>query len=118
MIQFKDFIPFRLELLGNVGRAHSGVEDVYESMAAVSDRMNEFCTDDNITVINVETLIIQNVRGVDRPVLTEGRFQTATTGMYPGHNYSSHHFQVIRVWYSVTAPAAGLPSYSNIIPEN
>jgi hypothetical protein len=79
MISFIDFVPMLKE-------SHSMTKDSYESMRNLTLRMDNFCVENNMTIINVETIIYSH-----SSMVVKSRFREEDAGRY--------QIQIFRVWY-------------------
>jgi hypothetical protein len=88
-IGYKDFLPAVLKS-GFFSTEH-------EVLPAAVVRANEWIATSGVTVINVETVVLPNVREVD---------DASRVGLRTSGEMSSHWFQVVRVWYEMETPPA------------
>jgi hypothetical protein len=81
-IAYKDFFP-RLVTAGFFA-------DEYESLPGVVERANQWLSDSDLVVLNIETVVLPNI----------GRVTDASqTGIRTSGEMSSFWYQVVRVWY-------------------
>jgi|SRR5690606_28833196 hypothetical protein len=84
MIMFQDFIPQRQ------GKRMLGMLSDYENLHELVSRVNRWIEQNNIDVINVETVLLSHL-----PKDTEG---SSNTQMASQVNVTSA-YQIVRVWY-------------------
>lgn len=82
-ITYKDFFP-RLITPGFF-------VDEYEPLPSTVDRANQWLSEANVEVLNIETVVLPNI---DRAA------DANQTGIRTSGEMSSFWYQVVRVWYS------------------
>jgi hypothetical protein len=85
-LQYKDFSPSAVE--------HKVFSTEYESFSEVVALANEWIRDSGVTVLNVETVVLQNLQEV------KDTSQVINTRRQMGH----YLFQVLRIWYNCDKP--------------
>lgn len=86
-IGYKDFFPVMLK---------SGFfSNEYESLAATVTRANEWIQSSAVRVLNVETVVLPNVKNEEK---------ASEAGLRTSGEMSSFWFQVVRVWYQTDEP--------------
>lgn len=88
-ISYRDFFP------QTVTKSFFG--DKHESLSATVVRANDWIASDNIKVLNVETVVLPNVRN---------EAAASEVGVRTSGEMSSWWYQVVRVWYEVPDPPA------------
>lgn len=87
-IGYKDFLPAVLK---------SGLFSTeHETLPLAVARANEWIRESGVTVINVETVVLPNVREVE---------DASQVGIRTSGELSSYWFQIVRVWYDDDAQA-------------
>jgi hypothetical protein len=81
-IAYKDFLPAVLKS-GFFSTEH-------ETLPAAIARANDWIRQSGVRVINVETVVLPNVRAVE---------DASQVGIRTSGELSSYWFQVVRVWY-------------------
>jgi hypothetical protein len=82
LIGYKDFFPVLLK---------SGFfSNEHETIAATVSRANEWIAQANVRVINVETVVLPNVKNAE---------ETSKVGIRTSGEMSSYWYQVVRVWF-------------------
>ena len=85
-IQYKDFLPSAVE--------HKVLSTQYETFSEAVARANEWIRDSGVTVLNVETVVLQNLQEV------KDTSQVINTRRQMGH----YLFQVLRIWHNCDKP--------------
>lgn len=80
-ISHKDFFPTAIK------KSFLSVE--YETLDAVLDRVNSWISASQIKVLNVETVLLPNVK----------EEETAKTEIRTSGEMSSYWYQIVRIWY-------------------
>ena len=88
-LSYKDFFPAVLES-GFFSTKH-------EALAATVVRASDWVSEAGVQVINVETVVLPNIKNVD----DASQVETYTSG-----EMSSHWYQFVRVWYESPNPPA------------
>lgn len=91
MIGFKDFLPKK-------GAKFWTLSQQWESVSDAVDRANEWIQQENVDVINVETVLLPDLRGKSesssaRAVASQSSFSIGPFGS------ATKWRQVVRVWY-------------------
>ena len=79
MICFKDFFPQAIERKGFFS------EDKYEKFSSLLDQLNQWLAQNNVEIINIETVVLRDIDDEKTRFLAEEPF----------------FYQFIRVWYEV-----------------
>ncbi len=83
-VQYKDFFPTVLK---------SGFFSTeYEGLPATVLRANQWLAESNARVLNVETVVLPNIKTAE---------DASQTGIRTSGEISSHWYQVVRVWYEL-----------------
>ena len=82
-LAYKDFAPAVLD--------RSFLSTDYEPLSSIVDRANQWISEQNVKVMNVETVVLPNLDGQD----------SGSNGIRSSGEMSSFWFQVVRVWYSI-----------------
>ena len=89
MLSFRDFIPADVTKIIAISRK-------YETLADVVDRVNTWVTQENIDVINIETVILPPIgkTGASDAAYTDN--MQVDIGMF---SFGGQRQQIARVWY-------------------
>lgn len=93
VLAYKDFLPAVLKT-GFFSNEH-------ESVSAAVVRANEWIAKSGVEVINVETVVLPNVKQVE---------DASQVGIRTSGEMSSFWYQVVRVWYTTETPPSGVNS--------
>jgi len=85
--KYKDFFP---EVLSS-----GFFSTEHESLTATVARANQWVTACKVRVINLETVVLPNIRSVE---------DAGEVGIRTSGEVSSHWYQVVRVWYDMEPP--------------
>jgi hypothetical protein len=86
-IAYKDFFPAVLKS-GFFSTEH-------EALPATVARANDWIAESGVGLINVETVILPNVKGVE---------DASQVGIRTSGEVGSYWYQIVRVWYEVENP--------------
>lgn len=88
-LAYRDFLPEVLK---------SGFfSTLYESLPAAVERANRWIAESGVHVVNVETVVLPNVKDVE---------DTSDAGIRTSGEMSSYWYQVVRIWYETETPSA------------
>lgn len=83
-IGYQDFMP---------GVLRSGLfSDTHETLASAVARANEWIRQSDFRLINVETVVLPNVREVE---------EASQVGLHTSGEMGTYWFQIVRVWYEI-----------------
>lgn len=89
MIAFKDFVPQQTQRQGFIKPAQ------WETLEQVVGAANNWLRDQEVTIINIETIVVPGLRAKTKPESERANFS------YGGYTtYSGEWSQLIRVWYT------------------
>lgn len=87
-ISYKDFMP---------GVLKSGFfSNTHETLSTAVARANEWIEQSGVRIINVETVVLPNIKEVG---------DASQVGIRTSGERSSHWFQIVRVWYETGPPS-------------
>ena len=88
MFNFKDFVPKQISPGGFFSNAS------YESLEQAIKESNQWVDQNDIDVINIETVVLPNIHANDEDGSTD-------TSLWQGGESSATWHQFIRIWYKV-----------------
>lgn len=85
MMKIKDFVPEKTK----GGFFKPGKVEAFDE---VMEKMNQWINQNDINVVNVETVLLPNIHDPEEEGSTD-------TELWTGGAVSSHWYQLLRVWY-------------------